>query len=134
MSALFSAKNIIVIPNTGSISNKSTKHYHFVMRAKDDAGRTFLVPVGTTRPNCDRTVILTEQECPILRRESFVLYGRAKLWRRSDLDENVRRGICTVHEYVMDEELFHAVKSGFFRSKFSSGWTRKYITGCDGKN
>jgi hypothetical protein len=124
------ARNILIIPDTGSISRPSMRHFHFVLRAKDEAGCSFLAPVGSTRPNSDRTCLLSTDECPWLTQESIVLFARVRLWSHGDLANGIRRGRYVLHQDMMSEALFERVCACLRRSPLSPGWARKYVNGC----
>ena len=123
-------KSILIIPDTGSISRPSTRHFHFVLRARDNAGKAFLAPIGSMRPNSDRTCVLLKDEIKWLAQDSIVLFARVGFWSYGDIMNGIRRGNYILHQDVMSDELFDRVCACLRRSPLSPGWAKKYINGC----
>lgn len=120
-----SARDGIVIVGTGSFSRQSTKHLHFCLREPDTASKVLLLPIGTTRPNCDRTCVLQVGDHTFIRMESIALYGRVRLWNYGPMKAAMRRGEIERTEPA-SEDLFAKLCAGLRVSPLCPGWARSY--------
>jgi hypothetical protein len=88
-------------------------------------GGILLVPVSSAYENCDRTCVLEPGDHDFIRRESFILYAKMRIYSSAHVANQMASGAIEEREALRDD-VFQRVCAGIAASRFSPPVCKRY--------
>ena len=112
------------------IDDLRSKHLHVVLndpKSHNDFAATVAVVSLSSTLDADKTVVLLPGDHPFIRRETYVIYGLAKVIDATKLESKVKAEGEIKHNDDCSPELFERIREGVFKSPFSRPVIKAYL-------
>lgn len=119
-------KDVLHIPGTGPVHDRSRGHYHVVVTFADETDKVLLVPICSAHEKCDKTCLLCADDYRCLNHDSHIMYAKTNFYDHTRVVGKIALGEVELLDPISDA-VFEGIRSGVFTSSFCTPLYKKHL-------